>query len=198
MKVYALVIVSTAAPYERGGSVLAFAGNFPAKFTFHQKTLAETCRFLGRAMALHIPTCSRGSAEDEQKTVYYEKFANSLTAIIVSDRDYPRRLAYSLIQAATEQFTALQPGWAELPAEPLLKLKPLAQLLSQYSSQKNFPRLMQTCCLARDVVELVHENLKQVLINGENLEEIAVKSQDLSEKSKIFYQQSKRGCCAIF
>jgi len=54
---------------------------------------------------------------------------------------------------------------------------------------------------ADQITVTLHENIRKLLERGENLEELVVKSKDLSTQSKQFYKDTKKmnkSCCTIF
>lgn len=73
-------------------------------------------------------------------------------------------------------------------------------LLREYQDPAAHDSVARALEATNAAIEVVTGTLNRIIIRGETIGEIALKSEELSAKAKIFYKDSKKAkrCCFIF
>ncbi|CAG9321518.1 unnamed protein product [Blepharisma stoltei] len=202
MRVYAVCLVSTLPPYESQGSILSWSQKFPKKFILHKKTLAETCWFLSKTLSLFCQPGTKTSTIQEEMQICVHHREDHLSCVVFTNVDYPKRVAFALAFQAMEQFsTVFRDRWREQARkDALYEFPQLQRLLNDYQNPSNHDSIARAIENSDAAIEVITGTLNRILIRGETIGEIAMKSEELSAKSKIFYNESKKAkrCCIIF
>lgn len=122
---------------------------------------------------------------------------DGMAGVVVSDEDYPQRVAFTLIHKTLNTFDEMTQGkWSQVKQDQTLEPKFMKADLDKFQDPKN-----DTICKIQndldDIKDIMHQNIDQILKNGETLDSLMDKSQDLSATSKQFYTQAKKAnsCC---
>lgn len=85
-------------------------------------------------------------------------------------------------------------------ADADLKFPKLEEMIKKYQDPKEADKLEKLKDILKDVEEICHKNLKDLMKRGEDLDKLMVKSNDLSKMSVDYYQTAKKAnsrCCAL-
>ncbi|XP_031472922.1 VAMP-like protein YKT61 [Nymphaea colorata] len=89
--------------------------------------------------------------------------------------------------------------WFEVEDEDL-KWGKLEELLKKYQDPKEVDKLEKLKDELKQVEEICHKNLNDLLKRGEDLDKLMEKSKDVSNLSLDFYKQAKKAnsrCCSL-
>lgn len=150
---------------------------------------------------------------------------NDLSGAVVSDKEYPTRVAYSLINKFLEDFIVKHPNWRKsLPHTdgssstnspvPNLVFPELNVYLKKFQNPQEADSIMRVQKELDETKEVLvsfrvrfldgkmaeflcfqHKTIESVLRRGEKLDELIEKSSDLSAHSKTLYQVSRKRGC---
>ena len=121
--------------------------------------------------------------------------------MIVSDKEYPTRVAFSLLNKVMDEFSAKYPR--NIISNPSTKSKdvPFPELKAMLEKYQDPSKADGLCRVQNELDEtkiVLHKTIEGVLDRGEKIENLVDKSEDLSRQSKMFYKQAKKtnSCCA--
>lgn len=114
--------------------------------------------------------------------------SGSITAVLISDADYPIRPAYTLLNkivAETDLQTETYPN--------------LDSYLSRYADPSQADGILKVQAELDETKIILHKTIESVLQRGERLDSLVDKSETLSSSSRMFYKQAKKtnSCCVI-
>ncbi|KFM74279.1 Synaptobrevin-like protein YKT6, partial [Stegodyphus mimosarum] len=125
--------------------------------------------------------------------------ADRLSAALISDHEYPHRVAHTLLNKILEQFTSKVPpsAWAGDPNS--VAFPGLEKFLSDYQDPRSADSLTKIQDELDETKIILHNTLQAVLERGEKLDDLVVKSEQLSVQSKAFYKTARKtnSCCSI-
>eukprot|EP01087_Luapelamoeba_hula_P015568 TRINITY_DN4668_c0_g1_i1.p1 TRINITY_DN4668_c0_g1~~TRINITY_DN4668_c0_g1_i1.p1 ORF type:complete len:208 (-),score=38.64 TRINITY_DN4668_c0_g1_i1:157-780(-) len=126
----------------------------------------------------------------------------SLACAVVTDKDYPTRVALSLCGLAIQEFRAAHDGnvWASQTANTQLDTPAIPALLAKYQDPDSADSMSRIQKDLEDVREILHQSMDDLLSRGEKLDNIIEKSDDLSDISKQFLWQAQKQneCCSYW
>ena len=125
--------------------------------------------------------------------------ADGLCACATVDKEYPPRVAFSLLTKVMEEFTAEFPGWLKETRNEALLWPALDQAVVKYQDPSEADQIMRIQRNLDETKDILHNTIDTVLERGEKLEDLVDRSGELSQQSKLFYKQAKRtnSCCAV-
>ena len=120
-----------------------------------------------------------------------------LCGVCVTDQDYPKRVAYGLINQFLMEYEKENPQWKseekDLDEEPTF----LATNLSKFQNPKEADKILKIQNDLDDITNIMQKNINDVLARGQKLDDLMEKSEDLSSTSVTFYKNAKKtnACC---
>ena len=142
-----------------------------------------------------LVTGKRCSATGAAQTANYLLDATGGVYIVVTNKAYPPRVAFQVIDEFQEHFS--KDYGAEIAAakeEGLTRKskKLLVQLYEKYCNPGNVDKLSNIQAKLEVTTSVMKENIEKMLENTARTEEINEKSQGLLEQSAIFEKQAKK------
>lgn len=124
---------------------------------------------------------------------------DGLSAVMVTDLEYPARVAFTGLQALLDDFVAAQPEWRRVDTDGGADFPGTEATLKKYQNPREVDKIMRITSDLEETKEVLHQTIDAVLERGTKLEELVEKSDDLSAQSKMFYKQAKKTnkCCVI-
>lgn len=126
---------------------------------------------------------------------------DGLACAVVTDQEYPTRVAFALVAQAMDEFVRAVPeeAWKKATKDAALNVGPLETLLAKYQDPQQADKLE---AIKKDLDEtkaIMMKSIDQLLERGEKLENLTAKSEDLSFQSKAFLNRSEdlNRCCAL-
>ena len=166
---------------------------------FTRGTIKEHLVFGARTVVSRAEPGSRQTITLDDAPVLlhvYVRF-DGLAGVVVSDKDYPPRVAFALISKTLESFeTRVGEKWKLVATDQDLAPPFLVEDLKTFQDPKA-DKLQAIQVHLDEIKDIMHQNIDMVLERGESLDSLMEKSNDLSDSSKQFYKRAKQtnGCC---
>eukprot|EP01133_Synstelium_polycarpum_P007869 gene7869-9237_t len=173
-----------------------------SSFGFFQRgSVKEIALFVSRSTAERTSVGERISLEHEagKKVCHCTVDSKGLACAVLSDTEYPERVAHTLVRLAMDQFYQTHPEstWRSVTTDTDLKVPLLEQTIIKYQNPHEADPMMSLQKNLDETLNIVKKTVEQLGQRGEKLEDIATKSDDLSFQSKAFMQNAERmnKCC---
>lgn len=195
VKVYALAVLYKGV---NSATVLKAAYNLQS-FSFFQKgSVQEFMTFVSKTVVERTQPASRQSVKEGEYMLQVYVRADNLAGVLISDHEYPNRVAHTLITKILDEFSAKVPtsSWATAD-ESTVDFPILPEYLTRFQNPREADALTK---IQEDLDEtkiILHNTIKAVLDRGEQLDELVAKTDSLSTSSKAFYKTARKtnSCC---
>lgn len=152
-----------------------------------------------RTLSTRIEKGTRQSVTLEQVPVMFHVYVRNdgLLCIVVTDKEYPVRVAFVQIQRAIEEFEKLVQGrWKQLTTDQDSEPPFIRNLFNEFQNPRA-DKLQNIQCQLDDIKGIMHQNIESLIERGESLDSLLEKSTDISNSSKQFYKQARKAnsCC---
>lgn len=170
---------------------------------FTRGTVAEHLQFATRTISQRTPLSTRQTVglNDVDFLCHTYCRADSLVGITVTDKEYPKRVAYGLINQFLAEFEKhSKNAWKTESKDDTTEHKFLLDDLAKFQNPKEADKLMKIQDNLDEIKGVMHKNIEEVLKRGEKLEDLMEKAEDLSSTSVHFYKQAKKTnqCCKMY
>lgn len=188
-------------------------------FSWMQRgTVQDMMAFMAKTVSERTQPMQRQSVQENNFTahVHARPAADGVSGVLVSDSEYPVRVAYSLLGKVLEEFLIKLPKsiWqaqarqlaasGQIPpkGEGIVRMSefPYAQdYLARYQDPRQADTILRVQQELDDTKIVLHNTIDSVLQRGEDLDKLVEKSGSLSQQSKMFYKSAKKqnSCCGI-
>ncbi|KAM0788005.1 hypothetical protein ACM66B_006205 [Microbotryomycetes sp. NB124-2] len=194
---------------DQGAAAVAAATDL-SSFSFYQRgAIGEFMNFFSRTVAERTQPGQRQTVQENNYAAHcYSRAADKLSGVIITDLDYPVRVAFSLLNKVLDEFTTKVPAttWNQKAKESrtagkqfLCDYPQLQQHVATYQDPKQADTIMKVQQELDDTKIILHKTIESVLERGEKLDQLVDKSAALSASSKTFYKSAKKqnSCCII-
>jgi len=184
-----------------------------SSFSFLQKpSIAEFLNFFSKTVADRTQAGQRQSIKEQTYTfhVYCVPNTGDLAAVMVTDEEYPVRVAFSVLNKVTDEFQQNYPreryesDVTNTRMNPANKFKEydwpaLQSYVVKYQDPKQADTIMKVQQELDETKVVLHKTIESVLERGEKLDSLVDRSNALSAQSKMFYKTAKKqnSCCVI-
>ena len=138
--------------------------------------------------------------EHEGHVVHTWTLTNDLSGCVICDKEYPSRVAFSLIRKMLDEFMKehKDTDWAVMK-ENAVQFTPLSEAIVSYQDPKNVDKLTKIQQELNETTEIMHQTIDKVLERGVKLDDLVDRSADLSNQSRMFYKTAKKhnSCCVV-
>lgn len=167
---------------------------------FTRRTIAEHMHFGARTVVQRTPAGARQTIEmnDNPFEVHAYVRGDGLCAVVIADKEYPQRVAYSLISKTMQEFEkATGDRWKSIDVDQTIEPESMKADLIKFQDPTQGDKISKIQKDLDDIKDIMHKNIDEVLQRGENLESLMEKSEDLSMTSLQFYKKAKKtnACC---
>ncbi|VVC89532.1 synaptobrevin homolog YKT6 [Leptidea sinapis] len=168
-------------------------------FSFFQRSsVQEFMTFVSRTIVERTQPASRQSVKEGEYMLQVYVRADNLAGVLISDHEYPNRVAHTLITKILDEFSAKVPA-ASWPTgnETTVDFPLLPQYLAKYQNPREADALTKIQNDLDETKIILHDTIKAVLDRGEKLDDLVEKSNSLSMHSKAFYKTARKtnSCC---
>ncbi|XP_004928270.1 synaptobrevin homolog YKT6 [Bombyx mori] len=195
VKVYALLVLYKGI---NNASILKGAYDLRSFSYFQRSSVQEFMTFVSKTMVERTHPASRQSVKEGEYMLQVYVRADNLAGVLISDHEYPNRVAHTLITKTLDEFTAAVPSstWAT-GKESTIDFPSLALHLEKYQNPKEADALTKIQNDLDETKIILHDTIKAVLERGEKLDDLVAKSDSLSMHSKAFYKTAAKtnSCC---
>jgi len=200
MRVYQLAILTVAAGDPPSALVLVSTSDL-SQFSFYQRgSVGEFMVFLSKTVAERTQPSQRQSVQENAYVAhcYNQGGAGNLSAVIITDQEYPVRVAFSLLNKVLDEFSTSVP--VDSYSNPSsISFPALATYLQKYQDPRQADNIMRVQQELDETKVILHKTIESVLQRGEQLDNLVDRSNALSAQSKMFYKTAKKqnSCCVI-
>ena len=152
--------------------------------TFFSRTVTSRIR-PGQRITVEVD----GMAEYQ---VHVQRRADGLAATMTADKDYPARVAFTLLAQLLDKFAAEVPGWAAETRTEATVWPHLTETITTCQDPSNFDKIIKIQNDLDATTNVLHKTIDSLLERGEKLDNLVERSDDLSKQSKIFYKQARK------
>ncbi|KAM9890586.1 hypothetical protein OXX80_001714 [Metschnikowia pulcherrima] len=174
-----------------------------AQFSFFERSsVAQFMTFFSETVAQRTPAGQRQSIEEGNYVGHTYTRTEGLSCVVITDKEYPVRPAYTLINKILEEYLSLHPAsqWSHVTEpSPALQFDNLAAYIKKYQDPSQADSIMKVQQELDETKIVLHKTIESVLQRGEKLDSLVDKSEALSSSSRMFYKQAKKtnSCCVI-
>ncbi|XP_025410023.1 synaptobrevin homolog YKT6 [Sipha flava] len=167
---------------------------------FQRKSVQEFMGFVTKTIVERTASAARQSVKEKEYMCHVYVRADNLAGVLISDDEYPHRVAHTLLTKTLDEFSAKVPShsWPKLN-ETQVTFNELNIMLAKYQNPKEADAMTK---IQQDLDEtkiILHNTIEAVLERGEKLDDLVAKSEGLSMQSKAFYKTAKKtnACCRM-
>jgi synaptobrevin family protein YKT6 len=169
-------------------------------FHFLQQTVKDMMAFLTKTFIKRTERGQRQSITHEGYVVHCYVRSDGLGGSVITDADYPARVAFVLLGQILEEFSAsVGDSWKSCTEPESMAFPPLEEYLQKYQDPSSADKITKIQKDLDETTQILHKTIDNVLARGEKLDDLVDRSNDLSAQSKMFYKQAKKtnSCCVI-
>lgn len=155
--------------------------------------------FMAKTVAERTAAGQRQSVQENSYTAHvYNSGQDNITAVVITDQEYPVRPAFSLLQKLIDDFVTSVPK-ASWSTPSSIDFPAAKTYLAKYQDPKNADQIMRVQAELDETKVILHKTIEGVLQRGENLDNLVERSNALSSQSKMFYKtaKSQNSCCTV-
>lgn len=169
---------------------------------FERNGVSQFMTFFSETVAGRTSPGQRQSIEEGNYIGHVYARSENICGVLITDKEYPVRPAYSLLNKILEEYLILHPpqDWNTLQeTNDRMKLKELDIYISKYQDPSQADSIMRVQQELDETKIVLHKTIESVLQRGEKLDNLVDKSESLSASSRMFYKQAKKtnSCCII-
>jgi synaptobrevin family protein YKT6 len=166
-----------------------------------KNTYKDTMKFVVRESMKGLGKNTRNTVEHEGSLCHIQRHSLPIAAYAFVDKEYPVRIAYSLLNQALQIFVdKTGDAWKQTKSDNNISIPEIKKLFEQFQNPSNVDKLH----LAQEKIDetkiILHDNIRKLLERQGDLDQLVDKSKDLSAGAKQFYQTSKKmdkSCCTL-
>jgi len=167
---------------------------------FQRGSIKEVAMFVSREVVSRSSIGERQSIQHKEYYCHCQVTTQKIGCTVITDAEYPGRVAFSLITKALEEFMKVYGTNVEtFTKDANLQLDALDSLLLKFQNPVEADSVLKIQKDLDETKEVLVKSIDQLLLRGERLDVLAEKSQDLSFQSKAFLKQSEKlnSCCTV-
>lgn len=156
--------------------------------------------FFSKTFTKRTQPGQRQSITHESYVVHCYVRSDGLAGSVVTDQEYPSRVAFVLLTQVLDEFTTeYGNSWRDNAQAYTMTFAPLEEYLVKYQDPAAADKVTKIQKDLDDTTQILHKTIDSVLERGVKLDNLVERSDDLSKQSKMFYKQAKKtnGCCVI-
>lgn len=179
--------------------ILTAAHNVAEYSMFQRGSVKEFLNFASKTLMKRLPAGVH-AVEYEAYTCYCMITSEGLGAVALCDKEYPMRVAMTMLRDVLTSFKTEHPGdWRAVAADHSVRFPQLEAVLRDFQDPTKVDKIAKLDRSLGETKEVLRQTIEKVLERGEKLDELVEKSETLSASSKMFYRQAKKtnSCCVI-
>ncbi|TPX62563.1 hypothetical protein PhCBS80983_g00314 [Powellomyces hirtus] len=164
-------------------------------------SIAEFVNFFTKTVIERTPLGQRAKIEEKELLGHVFIRADGLSCVMITKSTYPSRTAFSLLNRLADEFSSKFPQksqWATMnPATTSPRYPELKAHLTKAQDPESADPFMRVQKELDETKIVLHKTMESLLQRGEKLDELVIKSDELSSASKVFYKTAKKtnSCC---
>jgi len=157
-------------------------------------------KFTSKVVVERSDVTTRSSVKEQDYLCHVYVRSDRLSGVIISDHEYPHRVAHTLINKVLDEFSDSVPKhvWSNA-IENSANFNGLDIYLSKYQNPKEADAMTKIQTDLDETKIILHNTITSLLQRGEKLDDLVAKSDDLSSQSKVFYKTARKTnqCCHL-
>jgi synaptobrevin family protein YKT6 len=134
---------------------------------FKKGSVKEVLTFVSRKVVSRSAIGEKSSVSHEEYVAHVRVTNEKLACVALTDKEYPGRVAFDLIQEALAAFNAQSKDWSKLTADTLITVPLLDSLLKKYQKPQEADKLMK---IQKDVDEVKQIMVKNIVSTSHQCE----------------------------
>ena len=189
--------------YKEKPIILSSAFSLSFVSIFQRGTLKDFLNFHSRLVIERIQKDTHAEVQLEKGICYALSQADKIGFTMICDEEYPKRVAIQLLFKISDYFKDfLIQNKIELNSiekDTDVKFNYIANEIEGWQDPTKSDSIMKLKGELNELHDILRQNLEDLLKRGENLENLMVKSEDLSMTSVNYYKKAKKmnGCCNL-
>ncbi|GMF52148.1 unnamed protein product [[Candida] boidinii] len=175
-----------------------------SSFSFFQKSsVAQFMKFFAETISERTQPGQRQSVEEGNYIGHVFTRSEGVAGVIISDKEYPIRPAYTLLNKILDEYIAIHPPneWNSIVEtnESKLSFPELSTYITKYQNPAQADAIMKVQQELDETKIVLQKSIEGVLQRGEKLDSLVDQSEALGANAKTFYKQAKKtnSCCII-
>lgn len=166
---------------------------------FQRNSVLEFMHFTSQILAERSQPATRTSVKEQSYMCHIYVRSDSLCGALISDHEYPHRVAHTLLNKVLEDFAAKIPSSQWTGDTNSVHFPGLQEFLAKYQNPVEADAMTKIQAELDETKIILHNTIDAVLQRGEKLDDLIIKSEELSMQSKTFYKTAKKtnSCCVI-
>ncbi|EGW34806.1 uncharacterized protein SPAPADRAFT_57881 [Spathaspora passalidarum NRRL Y-27907] len=169
---------------------------------FERNSVSQFMTFFAETVSKRTQAGQRQSVEEGNYVGHTYARSEGVACVIITDKEYPVRPVYTLINKVLEEYLSLHPSneYANIEAtNSSLAYDQLEVYVKKYQDPSQADSIMKVQQELDETKVVLHKTIEGVLQRGEKLDALVDKSEALSSSSRMFYKQAKKtnSCCVI-
>ncbi|KAH7645321.1 YKT6 v-SNARE homolog [Dermatophagoides farinae] len=168
---------------------------------FQRNSVGEFMRFTAKMIVERCELATRSSLQQQEYLCHCYIRSDRLAGIVISDNEYPNRVAHTLLSKILEEFTQSVPSirWPTMQ-EGQAPYTKLDQYLARFQNPKEADAMTKLQTEIDETKIILHDAITGILERGEKLDNLVEKSEELSTQSKLFYKTARKTnqCCQYY
>jgi len=195
MKLLSSIILFKA---DSGASILKAGWDLSSISFFQRGTAQDFIQFTSKVLAERTAVGGRQSVKEAEYMCHVFVRSDSLCGVVVSDHEYPPRVAHTMLTRLLEDFAGqISPAEWSSGQEVGGFTGQCETYLAKFQDPKQSDSMSR---LQNDLDEtkiVLHNTIEAVLQRGEKLDDLVDKSEALTMQSKAFYKTARKtnSCC---
>uniref|UniRef100_A0A1B6DPP0 V-SNARE coiled-coil homology domain-containing protein n=1 Tax=Clastoptera arizonana TaxID=38151 RepID=A0A1B6DPP0_9HEMI len=169
-------------------------------FSFFQRgSVQEFMAFVSKTIVERTQTASRQSVKEGEYMCHVYVRGDNLAGVLLSDHEYPHRVAHTLITKVLDEFAAkVSSHFWPTSTESSISFPQINTYLQKYQNPREADPMTKIQEELDETKIILHHTLEAVLERGEKLDDLVSKSEGLSLQSKAFYKTARKtnSCCS--
>ncbi|XP_015910542.1 synaptobrevin homolog YKT6 [Parasteatoda tepidariorum] len=166
---------------------------------FQRNSVQEFLNFTSQILIERSQPATRTSVKEQSYMCHVYVRADRLAAALISDHEYPHRVAHTILNKVLEDFSSkvAPTAWSGDPNSVVFPA--LEKYLTDYQNPRNADAITKIQDELDETKIIMHNTLEAILNRGEKLDDLVSKSEQLSLQSKTFYTTARKtnSCCVI-
>ena len=182
---------------KEGPVILSSAKELSSFSYFQRSSIGEMFTFFSRTFANNKALLPGARTSVKQQGYLCHMYVSpvGITACCFADDEYPSRVAFGYLSRLCEMFAEMTGG--KLPSDTADNCVPSFQvphqkLITQFQDPSQADQLTRIMHELEQTKLVLHETIEAALERGQKIDDLIVKSNDLSGSSKMFYKTGTR------
>lgn len=162
----------------------------------YKDTLKEFSTFFSKLIAEKTPCGSRQKVFKNDYTGYSIHRYDGICAVLITDKDYPERVAFDIARIIANQFSTDYPTNSSINISQYTAFNnKIKDIIQKYQDPTNGDKILKIKNDIDETKDVIMKLFDKLFDRQETLESLIDKTNDLSIESKLFYRKSKKTCC---